>query len=552
MRRGVVLLVGGEREVELVRAIDAPGTGLTVTRRCADTAELLAAVAAGVAQVAVVDTGVHGVDLGLIARAEEAGVRTIVLTGAEETSWRRASAQVPAQTPIGRVLHAITAAIAQPAQVGGGESAPPPPEPIEADGEEESFTVTQSDAGGVGSGGTGVGGGGGAAGGGAAGGRGSGTGGGGSNGGSGSDGGGGSNGGGGDGPPPEEPEEEDALTAWLARGEDPAGAMAALLMPTDEQEEEEPARLPGRVITVWGTPGAPGRTTIAANLAVELAALATPSRRSSRRGDAAAGDARPRSLTRRRRDPEPPRGDGRPVLLIDGDTEAPCLAQVLGLLEESSALAALARRASHGRLNSAGLLRTSAPIQPGLHVASGLSRADRWREVPASALQEVLRIARSAAQLTVLDLGAGAEEPPPGLDAWGAPPRHGVTRAALAEADVVLVVGAADPVGVRRLVGALTTLRDQSLAPAAQVFPVVTKLRASAVGADPAQSVLAVLDAYADVSQAIVIPDDRAAFDECLLRGRLLAEVAPKSAARTPLVEFARWLLPAPGAPVAA
>ena len=237
---------------------------------------------------------------------------------------------------------------------------------------------------------------------------------------------------------------------------------------------------------------------------------------------------------------------------MDADTEAPCQAQLLGMLEDASSMAAVARRASHGRLTAAGLLHLSPLLTPGLHVTTGLGRAERWRELPSAALEEVLRVARTAAQVTVLDLGAGAEEPPPGLDAWGAPPRHGATRTALAEADVVLVVGSADPVGVRRLIDALATLEEQALAPDAQILPVVTKVRASAAGPHPGQAVLQALDELAEVSEAVLVPDDRAALDACLLQGRLLSELAENSPARAPVADLARWLLPAVEAPVAA
>ena len=50
---GVLLAVSGD-DADLLRAIDARGSGLRVVRRCADTAELLSAAMAGLAVLVVV------------------------------------------------------------------------------------------------------------------------------------------------------------------------------------------------------------------------------------------------------------------------------------------------------------------------------------------------------------------------------------------------------------------------------------------------------------------------------------------------------------------
>lgn len=484
MRRGVLVLVEGEREVSLVRAVDAPRTGLTVTRRCADVAELLAAAAAGSGQAALVDARAPGVDAALVSRVEAGGVRVLVLTEPSDAGhWPRASGVTDRAADPELVLSALVGVLG--ARVGAGEAAgAEASEDIAGEEGTAEPKRTAQDAPGEGRPGT-------------------------------------------------------KIVGSSVGGSPSSGEVSIedLLAPPEEDDEEVGDAPEGRIVVVWGASGAPGRTTLAANLAVEVAVLL------EREGGGAVGRQR-----RRRREgvheEAQGRGDGRPVLLIDLDTEAPSLAQTLGMLEDSSSIAAVARRASHGRLTPTGLRTMSPRLRPGLHVATGLSRADRWRELSTAALAELWPAARRAAQVTIVDVGAGAEEPPPGLDAWGAPPRHGATRSALADADVVLVAGSADAVGVRRLVDALAQLREESLAPRAQVIPVLTKVRASAAGPNPAQACLAALDRYVKIDEAIVVPDDRAAFDECLLLGRTLLEAAPRSPAREPLTALARWLVP--------
>ena len=57
MTTGVLLALTGE-DAGIVRALDAPGTGLSVLRRCADLPELLSAGMAGLGRLAVLDTGI--------------------------------------------------------------------------------------------------------------------------------------------------------------------------------------------------------------------------------------------------------------------------------------------------------------------------------------------------------------------------------------------------------------------------------------------------------------------------------------------------------------
>ena len=276
-------------------------------------------------------------------------------------------------------------------------------------------------------------------------------------------------------------------------------------------EEEPPPPAPeataGRLVVVWGPRGSPGRTSVAVNLAAELAAH-------------------------------------EPTLLVDADTEAPSVTQVLGVLDETAGIAAAARLAGDGRLDAGTLRGMTRRLGERLQLLTGLTRADRWRELPAASLDVVWDRARETAAWVVVDVGAGIDEPVGGL---GAPRRHQASLSALAAADVVVVVGAAEPVGMHRLVTALQELGDaQVCAPHASRVVVVNRVRGSAAGANPEQAVVESLARFAGVSDPLLVPDDRAALDRAVLQGATLAEVAPGSRARAAVQELAGRLTGTP------
>lgn len=268
--------------------------------------------------------------------------------------------------------------------------------------------------------------------------------------------------------------------------------------PSDDEDDD--ASGSGRIITCWGPVGAPGRTTTAIGVAVELARL------------------------------------GVSTLLVDADTHGACVAQHLALLDEAPGLAAATRLADAGRLDVRSLASVAPEVGDGLRVLTGLPRADRWPEVGPAALEEVLRQARRLARFTVVDVGAPLEDDEELSYDTLAPRRNAATVTALRAATTVLAVGSADPVGLQRLVRGLDEVR--TVVDAAPRV-VVTKVRSSAVGAGPDRRIAEALDRFAGVTHADLIPDDRPAMDHALLSGRLLADDAPSSPARQAIAELA-------------
>ena len=285
----------------------------------------------------------------------------------------------------------------------------------------------------------------------------------------------------------------------------PDGVAAPATPPSPEQ-----VSVAGKVVAVWGPTGAPGRTTVAVNLAAELAGSA-------------------------RRAPE------LATLLVDADTYGGTVAQVLGLLDEAPGIAAAARAAGTGRLDVASLAALTPVLDNGLRVLTGMSRADRWPELPAANLEVVWSVARELAAWTVVDCGFAIEQDEALSYDTRAPRRNAATLSALSAADVVVVVGAGDPVGLQRLVRGLGELSGLGLV--AHRVVVVNRVRASASGPRPAEAVRAALRRYAGVADARIIGEDQAACDGATLRARTLAEHAPTSPVRRELAALAAEVL---------
>ena len=256
----------------------------------------------------------------------------------------------------------------------------------------------------------------------------------------------------------------------------------------------------GLIIAVWGPAGAPGRTTVALNLASELARL------------------------------------GQATVLVDADTYGGCIAQSLSLLDEAPGLAAATRSADQGSLDLAVLARLAPEVCAGLRVLTGIPKAERWPELRAAALEHVLTLTRRLGRFTVIDCGFSLENDEELSYDTLAPRRNAATLTSLAVADQVLVVGAGDPIGLQRLVRGL-----QELGTIASPSPtvVINRVRASAVGSRPERRIREALTRFAGVDELRFIPDDPATLDGALLTGRSLAEAAPDSPVRQSLLALA-------------
>ena len=263
----------------------------------------------------------------------------------------------------------------------------------------------------------------------------------------------------------------------------------------------------GRVFAVWGATGAPGRSTVAMSVADECAAV------------------------------------GVSTLLIDADVYGGSLAQMLGILDEAPGLLAAARLANEGRLDTDSLRASARRLPSGLLVLTGVTRPQRWTELRPEAFLSVLDVARRVADVVVVDCSFCIEQDEELLFDTMAPRRNGVAVSTLASADRILLVAAADPVGLQRAVRAGISLADESQSGPVDV--VVTRVRRGPVpGRSPHNHIRELLSRHLGRSPIAMVPSDRPACDRALAQGRTLREVAPSSAARTAMRDLSRLLVP--------
>ncbi len=238
----------------------------------------------------------------------------------------------------------------------------------------------------------------------------------------------------------------------------------------------------GRTLVVWGPAGAPGRSTLAVALASATAAA------------------------------------GHRTALVDADLAGGTLAQQLGVLDDLSGVLAACRAAGNGRAHEVD--DHLVEVEAGLDLLTGLPRADLWPHLRVGAFGTVLDRLRSDHAQVVVDVGSGLD-----LDGTVGRSRHALTRHLLEEADDVVVVGRADPVGLSRLVRGLAELREVVATPPSAVV-------VNLAGPGPGWSeheVSETVRRLAGRAPDLFLPADPAAMLAALMHGRSPQGIAPAS-----------------------
>ncbi|MGI9823178.1 AAA family ATPase [Agromyces sp. Marseille-Q5079] len=271
-------------------------------------------------------------------------------------------------------------------------------------------------------------------------------------------------------------------------------------------------RATGSVIAVWGPGGAPGRTTIAVNLAAELAAA------------------------------------GHRVALVDADPYGGAIAPALGLLDEAPGFASACRLAGADALDRTELERIaqrySSP-RASFDVFTGLVGPSRWPELARDRVATAIGGIREWVEYVVIDTGFSLEHDEELTSDQFAPRRNAATFASLSAADHVVAVGLADPVGLSRLLRGHSELVD--LVDADRVRVVVNRVRTSALGIDAYGQVRQTMRRFSGLSDVAMLPHDGRATDAAILTARTLRDAAPKSPLRTAMRDFAHEaFLPVP------
>ena len=253
----------------------------------------------------------------------------------------------------------------------------------------------------------------------------------------------------------------------------------------------------GRVIAVWGPSGAPGRTTVAAALAAELAR---------------------RQLS---------------TLLIDADPYGGSVAQQLGILDEVSGLLQAARLQASREL-APRLVTAVRSLGRYLGVVTGLPRPERWTDARRGLIAELVSVGARAGHV-VLDTGFSLEDDQTAT-MTGRVPRNQLTLEALEVADELVVVGTADPVGLTRLARGLVDLHE--LLGPKQAHVVVNRMRPSLGWTE--RDIAGMVAGVTTSGGVHFLPEDRASVDKALVAGRTLLETAadgPLPRALVPLVD---------------
>ncbi|MCU1635747.1 MAG: regulator [Cryobacterium sp.] len=253
----------------------------------------------------------------------------------------------------------------------------------------------------------------------------------------------------------------------------------------------------GSVIAVWGPAGAPGRTTLAINIAAEIAAA------------------------------------GHTVALADVDTYSGSIAPSLGMLDEAPGFAAACRLAGNGSLTQSELERIAQRYNSphgAFWVLTGLGSPSRWPELSGDRVTKTIQALRQWVDYVVLDTGFSLESDEEISSDLFAPRRNAATVSALRQADRVVACGLADPVGMARFLRARADLAE--VLSTEKVTVVMNRVRAGVIGIDPAGQVMATLRRFGNIESPALVPDDQKGTDAAVLTGRTLRDAAPKSPAR--------------------
>ncbi|KTR74395.1 hypothetical protein NS234_19055 [Microbacterium oxydans] len=268
---------------------------------------------------------------------------------------------------------------------------------------------------------------------------------------------------------------------------------AALLAETDTPPPPQ-AQLPPRIVAVWGPHGAPGRSTLSIQLAVELSRT------------------------------------GRRTALVDADTVAPSLAMLLGLGDDAPGIAAACRRAERGALDPAELTRLATTVTTSageIEVLPGINRPSRWPELSSARLVAALGTCRGWIDETVVDVAGAFDADDEVTYDLAGPRRHAATTAALQEADLIVAIASADPLGISRFIRDHAELRR--LTSPTPVIVVVNQVRPGPLGIDARGQVRRTLERFAGITDVFFLPFDLRAADAALLHARPMTDVAPRS-----------------------
>ena len=245
------------------------------------------------------------------------------------------------------------------------------------------------------------------------------------------------------------------------------------------------------VIAVSSPYGSTGKTTVAINIALELAA------------------------------------EKARVLLIDGDIQGPAVANHFVLTEQPAGIQAALRIASQQRFDLEQLQRLSFQFQKStLRIMPG-SQNFPSQPIDESAVANLLDTARLGYEFTVIDLGY--------LDANSHGAQAELTKQIISLADRTVVVCLADPIGIFRLLNI-----ENIIAGAGNSVDLVINRVRNSVIASARREIAITLQRLSALEPKAYLPDDPQHIDQALRQGVPVTSLSRTGTFRQALTGFVR------------
>jgi MinD-like ATPase involved in chromosome partitioning or flagellar assembly len=256
-----------------------------------------------------------------------------------------------------------------------------------------------------------------------------------------------------------------------------------------------------KVVTVWSPGGAPGRTTIASSVAIELAK------------------------------------QGKRTLMIDADCYAPSIEFQFGIEQSHAGIAAVARAAIQERLTLDYFNQLAADFVFGkieLKIITGLSMPDRWQEVGFDGIHAIVEFAQQYFDVIVIDVAAPIELQI--IHEKSLVQRNAMTLAALRLANQIVAVCGAEASDVHRFVWEYQALKSLELPGEFQVL--VNQLRTATYGRSAAKQIAETIQRLTGCQVAEFVDFDQSAADRAKLDGVPIVLAGRNSSARTQISKF--------------
>lgn len=261
----------------------------------------------------------------------------------------------------------------------------------------------------------------------------------------------------------------------------------SILKPKVAREQSQP-----QLIAISSPYGSTGKTTLAINLAAELA------------------------KSRRK------------VLLIDCDRFGPAIDAQLGLPGVTPGIAAAVRIANQDRFDLEQLERLTSEIPKlGFRVLSGTLDDNRWQGIEFAAMAKITETAKLEHDFVLLDLGS--------FSIASSQPAADLVKEFIAHSDKALIVALADPIGIYRLLG----IEQQLLTLEANYKIVINRLRNSVL-ANAKAEISETFTRLSDFDVAYFLPEDSAALDQSVREAIPAVSLSRPSPYKQALAGFVR------------